>query len=95
MYDPYGNMAVQIMPDRERPKFAVNKATPEEAQAALLGYTAYFGTYSVDPVASTVTHHRQGNINPGGIGDYVCGALLATTSSATFDFDAKAVEGKT
>ena len=71
MYDAYGNMAVQIMPDRERPKFEFNKATPEEAQAALLGYTAYFGTYSVDPVAGTVTHHRQGNINPAGIGDYV------------------------
>jgi Lipocalin-like domain len=71
MYDPYGNMAVQIMPDRERPKFASNQATPEEAQTALLGYTAYFGTYSVDPGASTVTHHRQGNINPGAIGDYV------------------------
>lgn len=73
IYDAYGDMAVQIMPDRERPKFAVNKATPEEAQAALLGYTAYFGTYSVDPVASTVTHHRQGNINAGAIGDYVRG----------------------
>src|SRR5215468_9273337 len=71
MYDAYGNMAVQIMPDRGRPKFAVNQATPEEAQSALLGYTAYFGTYSVDSVANTVTHHRQGNINPGSIGDYV------------------------
>jgi hypothetical protein len=71
MYDAYGNMAVQIVPDRDRPKFAANQATAEEAQAALLGYTAYFGSYSVDPLAGTVTHHRQGNINPGAIGDYV------------------------
>jgi hypothetical protein len=71
MYDAYGNMAAQIMPDRERPKFEVNKATPEEAQAALLGYIAYFGTYSVDPVAKTVIHHREGNINPGAMGDFV------------------------
>lgn len=71
MYDAYGNMAVQIMPDRERPRYELNKATPEEAQAALLGYIAYFGTYSVDLVARTVIHHRQGNINAGGMGDFV------------------------
>jgi hypothetical protein len=70
IYDAHGNMAVQIVPDRERPKFAPNKATPEQAQAAVLGYTAYFGTYSVDPKAGTVTHHRTGNIT-GSLGDFV------------------------
>ena len=40
-------MAVQIMPDRNRPKYAA-QPTPEEAKAALIGYTAYFGTYTVD-----------------------------------------------
>jgi hypothetical protein len=48
IYDAHGNFSVQIMPDRERPKYALNKATPAQAQAALLGYTAYFGTYSID-----------------------------------------------
>ena len=38
-------MAVQIMPDRNRPKYAGAQPTPEEAKAALTGYTAYFGTY--------------------------------------------------
>jgi hypothetical protein len=71
-YDGTGHMAVQIMPDRSlRPKFAGVEPTPEEARAALSGYSAYFGTYSIDETAATVTHHREGNINPGGLGDFV------------------------
>jgi len=70
-YDGSGRMAVQIMPDRTRLKFAGPQPTPDEARAALIGYTAYFGTYSVDERAHTVTHHREGNINPGALGDFV------------------------
>ena len=65
VYDRSGNMAVQIMPDRNRPKYAGAQPTPDEAKAALIGYTAYFGAYTVDAQAGTVTHHRKGNINPG------------------------------
>jgi lipocalin-like protein len=65
VYDKSGNMAAQIMPDRPRPKFGAAQPTPEEAKEALIGYTAYFGTYTVDAGAKTVTHYRTGNINPG------------------------------
>jgi hypothetical protein len=68
VYDSSGQMSVQIMPDRMRPKFAGTDPTPEEAREALRGYTAYFGTYTVDERAGTVTHHRQGSVNPGDIG---------------------------
>jgi hypothetical protein len=71
MYDAKGNMAVQIQPDRPRQKYAGAQPTPEEAKAALAGYTAYFGTYSVDDKAGRVTHHRSGNVNPGGMGDFI------------------------
>ena len=70
-YDAKGYMTVQIMPDRVRPKYASAQPTPDEAKAALSGYTAYFGTYTIDENARTVTHHRTGNINPGGLGDFV------------------------
>ena len=63
-------MAVQIMPSRVRSKFAELLPTPEEARDALLGYTAYFGTYSVDD-RHIITHHRTGNINPGALGAFV------------------------
>jgi hypothetical protein len=71
VYDKSGNMAAQIMPDRTRPKFAGNQPTSEEAKEALIGYTAYFGTYTVDAKAGTVTHHRAGNIRPGASVDVV------------------------
>lgn len=70
-YDTTGHMSVQIVPDRPRPPFSGLYPTPEEARAAVAGYTAYFGTYSIDEHARTVTHHREGNINPGGSGDFV------------------------
>jgi len=72
-YDNTGHMAVQIMPERPRPKYAGPEPTPDEAKAAVIGYTAYFGTYTLDERARTVTHHRQGNINPGLVAPMLCG----------------------
>jgi hypothetical protein len=57
-------MAVQIMPDRVRPRYAGSEPTPDEAKVAITGHTAYFGTYTIDESARTVTHQRMGNINP-------------------------------
>jgi len=78
-YDRTGHMAVQIAPDRQRRRFTGPQAgiftgpqpTPAEALDAISGYAAYFGTYIVDERAQTVTHKRLGNINPGGVGDFV------------------------
>ncbi len=68
-YDAAGNMAAQIMPDRARPKWKSGEGpTPEQAKEAITGYTAYFGTYSVDEKARTVSHHREGSLTPGTVG---------------------------
>lgn len=64
-YDASGWMAAQIQPDRPPVGMAGEVPTPEEALAALAGYTAYFGTWSVDDVAKIVTHHRKGSVSPG------------------------------
>jgi hypothetical protein len=71
-YDASGHMSVQVAPDRQRGK-AGSEATPEEAKAAIDGYIAYFGTYSIDESARTVTHHRQASIQPGDVADLVRG----------------------
>jgi hypothetical protein len=71
IYDSLGNMAAQVMPNRARRRYAAAEPTPEEAKDAITGYLAYFGTYSVDEQARTVTHHRKGSINPGQVGDDV------------------------
>ncbi len=69
-YGPHGEMAVQIAPDVKR-KRAGAVMTAEEAKIALTDYIAYFGTYTIDEQAGTVTHHRQDSIQPGDTGDLV------------------------
>lgn len=66
MYDSDGRMSVQIMRRNRRPFAAESRrhVSPEEAKEALLGYTAYFGTFTVDAEEGTVTHHRVGHIVP-------------------------------
>lgn len=63
-YDGTGHMAVQIQPDRKRPSWPASRAaTTEELAEAARGYTAYFGTWTLDEKAGTVTHHREGALN--------------------------------
>lgn len=69
VYDAHGYMAAQIMPDRPRPKWT-GTPTPEQMAEAFRGYTAYFGTYTIDEKAKTVTHHRQGMLDGGAV-DFV------------------------
>jgi hypothetical protein len=69
IYDAHGMMAAQIQPDRERPMYT-GIPTPEQAFERMRGYTAYFGTYTVDPKANIVTHHRQGRLDANSV-EYV------------------------
>jgi hypothetical protein len=71
VYDATNHMSVQIQPDRQRPSWPWSRTpSPTEALAAIDGYTAYFGTYAVDPHAHTVTHHREGALDFDAV-DYV------------------------
>jgi hypothetical protein len=69
-YAPSGAMMCQVSPGNTVAK-AGEKPTPEEALAALDGTIAYFGTYTIDERAQTVTHHRQGSVQPGDTADLV------------------------
>ncbi len=71
MYDPAGTMGVVIQ-GADRAPYAGDEATPEEILAAYRSYTSYFGGFSVDPEAGTVTHHLRASMNPNAAGaDYV------------------------
>jgi hypothetical protein len=69
-YAPTGEMTCQVSPGSTVAKAAA-KPTPDEALAALDGYIAYFGTFSIDERAQTVTHHRLGSVQPGDTADLV------------------------
>src|SRR4051812_26045275 len=45
-YTESGEMGAMIQPERAPVPMAGKQPSPQEAQAALRGYTAYFGTYS-------------------------------------------------
>jgi Lipocalin-like domain len=75
IYDRSGWMSVQIVSD---PKPLV-PSTPSreiflgamaaEKVTAIDGYYAYFGTWTVNPSSSTVTHHIQQSLYPGERGE--------------------------
>ena len=73
-YGPSGDMAAQIAPDRAHQ--GRREPTADEAKTALADYVAYFGTYTIDERAGTVTHHRQASVQPGD-----SPTLCATTNS--------------
>ena len=64
-YHASGWMAAQIQPDHPIIDKAGDSPSGEEALQALNGYTAYFGTFTVDETAKIVTHHRTGSVAPG------------------------------
>jgi hypothetical protein len=65
-YDVGENMSAHVM-RVDRPTFASNdlgSGTEAEVRAAFEGHVSYFGTYTVDPSAHTVTHHVRGASYP-------------------------------
>jgi Lipocalin-like domain len=69
-YDVHGNVSAHVM-RLDRATFASDDSglgTDAEVRAAFEGHTSYFGTYSIDPSARTVTHHVAGASYPNWIG---------------------------
>jgi hypothetical protein len=67
MYDRSGWMSVQIAIKGERKPFANGRAsgTQEEKATAFDSYLSYYGPYTIDPKAQTVTHHIKDYSYPG------------------------------
>jgi hypothetical protein len=59
-YTADGHMLAQLGP-ATRPKVRVADATPDQVKQLLRTHTSYFGTFTVDERARTVTHHRDGS----------------------------------
>jgi hypothetical protein len=75
VYDPSGWMSVQIVSDPKpvvpagKSRDTFNNAPAAEKALAAEGYYAYFGPYSVDVAAATVTHHLKESLYPGERGE--------------------------
>lgn len=69
-YGPDGRMAVQLM-NPSRPRFASDDplvTSEAQVRAAFGGYTAYYGTYSVNPNERTIVHHIEAALLPNWVG---------------------------
>ena len=64
IYADTGHMGVHIMP-KVRARFRTNPPSAEEALAGLRGYTAYFGSFTLNDQGRDkfLVHHRMGHIN--------------------------------
>jgi len=70
MYDEQGHMSAQLM-SADRPAFSaknLQQVELEEFKTAYLGYTSYYGTYTLDAANKTITHHVNGSLAAAWVG---------------------------
>ena len=65
-YDRVGRMHVMFHARAREP--LPQNATAEDYRESIRGMQAYFGTYTVDEIAKTVTHHMEGALSPNDVG---------------------------
>jgi hypothetical protein len=100
IYDQSGHVAAQLSRrDRTVSMFreecavaAETKGTPDTAQT-VLGYDAYFGTYTLNEKERTVTHHLEAAIWPGDIGKNIDRHFTISGNRLTIKFDTTTREG--
>src|SRR5260221_14768473 len=68
------------------------KGTNDTAQT-ILGYDAYFGTYTVDAKAGVVTHHLESALFPGDIGKDIKRNFSISGDTLTIRFHTTTAEG--
>jgi hypothetical protein len=100
IYDQSGHVAAQLsrrdrtvaMIGEECQIAATRKGTPDTAQT-LLGYDAYFGTYTIDERSGTVTHHLEAALFPGDIGKDILRHFTIAGDRLIISFDTTTREG--
>lgn len=94
IYDRSGHVAAQLSRknrtmdifSQECGEAAQIKGRPDTAQT-VLGYDAYFGTYTIDETTSTVTHHLEFAIFPGDIGKDIKRSFTLDGNTLTIKFN--------
>src|SRR5688572_8830994 len=70
VYDASGAMMLQMMRTGRTEAISNPASSGGKANSrVLLGYDSYFGRYTVDEKAGTVTHHVEGSLFPEDLGD--------------------------
>src|SRR5262249_22742106 len=99
-YDRSGHVAAQLSrPGRTEAMLADEcrdaqkvKGTPDTAQT-ILGYDAYFGTYTVDAKEGVVIHHLDSALFPGDIGKSITRRFTLSGDTLKISFNTTLRDG--
>lgn len=100
IYDRTGHVAAQLSrPGRTVAALADEcraaekvKGTNDTAQT-ILGYDAYFGTFTIDPKESVITHHLESALFPGDIGKDIKRSFSISGDTLTIKFHTTIADG--
>ena len=93
VYDAHGRFTAQFMKrDRNEPAREAAAAGPNNSRAQG-GYDAYFGTYTVDDAAGTVTQRLTGALSPENVGQVLTREMTVTGNELTIELETTALDG--
>jgi hypothetical protein len=88
------HFAAQFMKrDRSGQDSLLERAQAKNNTAGVNGYDAYFGTYSVDSAAGTLTTRLEGSISPANIGDTYVRDVRVVDNELIIRLQTTAVDG--
>jgi hypothetical protein len=93
-YDASGHMMLQMMRQARAQAISV-PANPPEANnpRIVLGYDAYFGTFTVNEAEGTITHHVEGSLFPEDLGKDFRRLYTLEGDTFTLSFTSKSPDG--
>jgi hypothetical protein len=88
------HFAAQLMKrDRSHHEDETKREQTKNNTAGVNGYDAYFGTYSVDEIAGTLTTHLEGSISPDNIGSTYVRVARVVNNELMIQLQTTAVDG--
>jgi lipocalin-like protein len=89
-----GHFAAQFMKrDRSQQENVAQPVQAKNNTIAVNGYDAYFGTYTVDEIAGTLTTHLEGSISPANVGKIYIRNVRVLDNELVIQLPTTAVDG--
>ena len=93
-YDASGHMMLQMMRQGRAQAISVPSHPPDAKNPRIvLGYDAYFGTFTVNEADGTITHHVEGSLFPEDLGKDFRRSYQLEGDNFTLSFTSKSPDG--
>ena len=88
------HFAAQFMKrDRSGQKNVLQPVQAKNNTVAVNGYDAYFGTYSIDEIAGTLTTHLEGSVSPANVGSTYVRDVRVVDNELIIQLHTTAIDG--